>query len=324
MTRSVLLAMLMLSAGLVPCAKAQRESAPPDITSAGAAGPSDAPSKLRRAAGAPGTFNFSARPRGEYIFSADLKDLGGQVSVARAGLDLDMSYQLNDSLGLSLGIEPEVSWYNFSGSSQLIAGQDEPFNDLYRVDITPAFRYGLDEQWTIIGGGLVEFAGEAEADVGESATFGGFIGARYSFSDRFATTFGLLGKSRLEDDAIVLPLIGIEWGITDKLLLSSRGTGLRLDNRINDAWSVWLSGAYESREYRLEDGGLLPEGVVRDRRVPIKVGVDWRPCPSVVLGFEGGVMAWQEFKIDDRNGEDVSEDNTKAAPFIGLNMTIVF
>ncbi|MCC6320188.1 MAG: hypothetical protein IT438_01985 [Phycisphaerales bacterium] len=271
-----------------------------------------------------GGFTVSLTPRGEYAFSADIKTSPGSVSVARASLDAEFNLNVNQRLGFSLGLIPEVSWYNFKNASGLVPGTDEPIDDAYRVDIVPGARYALSQDWVLVGGGLIQFAGEAEADIGDSVTYGGYFGARYRFNERFATTFGIVGKTQLEDSAIFLPLFGLDWSITDTLTLSSSATGLKLANKLDDRWTVWLSGAYESRDFRLDDDNPLPNGVLRDRRVPVKVGFDWTPCSGAVVTLEGGAIVWQEFKIDDESSDTLSEDNTKPAPFVGVSVQLKF
>lgn len=269
-------------------------------------------------------WSFTIIPRAQHTFSSDLKNGGADASVSRLGVDLDLAYQATERLGLTLNLAPEVSWYDFGAGNALVPGTDDPFNDLYRLDIIPGARYSLNERWTLVGGARFELAGESEADAGQSATFGGYFGGRYAASERFAATFGVLVTSRLEDSAFVLPLIGMEWRITDSLTLAARGAGLRIENRINDDWSVWLGGSYESREFRLAEDSPLPEGVVRDRRVPITIGAKWRAADRITVGLEGGAVIWQQFEIDDRNGDDVNKVRTKPAPFVGVSVTIRF
>lgn len=271
-----------------------------------------------------GDFRFSLTPRGQYAFSADLDDSPGSVSVARAEIDAQFSLSINERLGLSLSVLPEVSWYSFSDASGLIPGTDEPFDDLYRLDIVPGVRYALDRDWALTGGFLLQFAGESDADVGDSVTYGGFAGVRYRFSDRFSATFGALGKTRLEDSAIILPLVGVEWAITNTLNLSTSGTGVKITNTLDDNWAVWFAGAYESRDYRLADDGPLPSGVVRDSRVPLKIGLDWSPNPGLKVSLEGGAIIWQEFEIDTRDSDTIAQDNTDPAPYVGLSVQLRF
>src|SRR5262249_44783307 len=159
-----------------------------------------------------------------------------------------------------------------------------------RLDLVPGARYAFNQDWAVVGGGLFEFAGERDVDVEDAVTYGGYVGVRHKFSDNFAATLGLVAKTRLEDTAIFLPLVGVDWNITDKLTLSSSATSVKVTDKLDDHWSFWVSGAWELREYRLEDDGPLPSGVVRDKRIPIKAGIDWSPCPHATISLEAGAV----------------------------------
>jgi hypothetical protein len=173
-------------------------------------------------------------------------------------------------------------------------------------------------------GGIIEFAGDPDADIGDTGTYGGYAGARYAVSESFGFSFGFAAKTRLEDDALVIPLVGIEWKVSDRVTLSTEGTTLRIASKLSDEWSVGLSAGWELREYRLDDEGPVPDGVMSDSRIPIAVSFDWTPSPNVTLAISGGAVVWQEFEFRDSNGDDVSETNTDPAPFIGLSAQFRF
>jgi len=270
--------------------------------------------------------SFEIAPRTQYTFRADLDDSPGSVAVWRGGAAFSLSAPWGDRANFQFTADAEASSYDFNGATGLIAGTDSPISDAYRIRLIPALAYRCSERWAVLGGGLIEFAGEGGADVGDSTTFGGYVGARYAFSEKFALTFGVQGKSRLEDSAIFLPILGFEWHITDKVTLStdSPGVGLRLAAAIDEHWTFVLSGAWELREYRLEDGSPLPDGVMRDDRAPIGASIEWRPNPHITVALSGGAVVWQRYRFDDQNGDRVSEDNTDPAPFIGISARFDF
>ena len=51
----------------------------------------------------------------------------------------------------------------------------------------------VSERWSWFVGGILNFSGEPDADVSDSATYGGFGGARYKFSDKLAVL--VVGKA---------------------------------------------------------------------------------------------------------------------------------
>src|SRR5206468_639149 len=151
----------------------------------------------------------------------------------------------------------------------------EPFSTVYSLRVLPGIAYSLNNDWTILGGGIVELAGEG--GVGDAVTFGGYGGASYKFSDDFSLTFGAIIKTRLEDDTFIAPLIGLRWKIDEKLTIESEGLGIRASAKIDEQFSASVFGRYEVRDYRLEDDGSIPGGVVQDTRLPLGVSLTWSP-----------------------------------------------
>ncbi|MBC7771040.1 MAG: hypothetical protein H7210_00960 [Pyrinomonadaceae bacterium] len=267
---------------------------------------------------------FQLRGGGEYTFSSDIDDSPGDIGIARTNFGVGIGIPIGERSRLSLDVDEEVSWYFFDNAPGLVPGTSDPFELALSTQFQPTFSSQIDERWSWFVGGIVNFAGEADADIGESATYGGFGGARYRFSDTFALSFGLGARTRLEDSTFVIPLIGIEWKVSDRVTVASEGTHIKITAQMNQQLAVTLSGGWELREYRLDDTGPLPDGVARDRRVPVGVTLDWKPADNVQLSLGGGVVVWQEFRFDDRNGDRVSETNTNPAAFVGVSGKFTF
>lgn len=266
---------------------------------------------------------FEVKPRVSHAFRADFDDAGAEVSVTRAGVAAGWSIAVNQRLRLGMSADFESSWYDF-GKSATLPGGGEPLDSAASIRFGPNVFYAIDERWSVFAGAGPEFSGAYGADVGDSFTFGGYVGARYALSEKFALSFGLQGRTRLEEDARLLPLLGIEWQITDDVRLSTEGPGLRLTVRLDDAWSFNVGAAWELREYRLEDDAPIPEGVLRDSRFIVGAGFDFTPSPWVTLSLFGGVVAWQEYRFDDRDGNELLEDNTDPTGFIGFSAAFRF
>ncbi len=316
-TAACMTAALALTAGAAAARQAEAGAAPPPepVTAPSRASvvvPSDRDE--RDSAG----WRFEIGAGFGHAFDADI-DGAGSVAVSRAGLEFSFDAPIAERIRIAFEVNSEASFYDFDGAATLLPGAADPWDDLYSVSFGPTVRVGVDDNWSWFVGADVRFSGEADSDVGESATFGGLAGARYAFSKTFALTFGAFGTSRLEDDPLILPLIGLEWQITDKVRLATRGTGLSITAELSDAFEFSILGAWNSRDYRLEDGRVInPEGVVRDTRVPIGVEVAWSPNPAIRVALEAGVVAWQEFETFDRSGNDIADDNTDPTAYVGL------
>ncbi len=272
-------------------------------------------------------WKLSLTPRGEYAFSAGLRSSGSKVSVGRAGVGVDLSGPLGDQARLLLNGDFESSFYRFKDVAAPLptsSSATEPLSDVFTLRLRPGVAYRLDDRWTLLGGAIVEFSGESGADVGDSVTFGGYGGATYRVSDDLSLTFGVIAKSRLEDDALVVPLLGLRWRINEMFSLTTEGLGARLSAKVSDQMTVSVFGRYEIRDFRLDDEAAVPGGIVQDTRLPIGATIEWAPTPRFSLALSGGVIVAQKFTFLNQHGDELSGDRTKAAPFIGLRAELKF
>lgn len=273
---------------------------------------------------APPPLSFSITPKGEYTFESSLRRSDAKVSIARAGVDMDLGWQANERLRLTFGIEGEASWYDFKNTASLLPGGLDPINDAYLVRFTPGLRLGIDKTWSVLAGGIIEFAGERDVSLGDAATYGGFGGVGIRVSDTLFVTAGVIVKSRLEDDALIAPLLGVRWQINDRLSLENEQLGLRFSAKINEQLTASIFGRYEIRDYRLSDDGSIPEGVLEDQRVPLGAALKWSPSRNINVSLNAGAIVWQRFEFKDANGDDVANDRTRPAAFIGISAEISF
>lgn len=268
--------------------------------------------------------DFSLKATGEVAFQTNLRAGPGDVTVYRAGLNLALLTTLAENWRGTLELSQERSWYNFHGATTIIPGTDRPFNEMQTLRLTPGASHVLSKEWSYSFGGIFDFSFERDADVGDSFTAGGFIGVRYAFSDTFALSFGALAKTRIEKSTLFLPLLGVEWKINDKVQLATRGLGGTLTYQVNDRWSFQLFGEYEAREYRLDGTGPDPDGVIRDRRAPVGVGLTWKPTGQTEISLRGGAIVYQQFRADNSTGTNLTEVRAEPTGFVSLSGVIRF
>jgi Domain of unknown function (DUF6268) len=267
---------------------------------------------------------FSLKPFGLHTFESDLRDSPASVSITRAGIELGLTGALSEGLRWTLAVEYEASWYNWSDAGSILPGGQQPLGEVHDLGLRPGLVYAFDARWSVGLLGIIEFAGERDTDIGDAATYGAIGFASYTVSDDLSLTFGGGFQTRLENDTTFIPAIGIKWNINDRLTLSTLGPGARLTGAINDQWSAFLFGSYSSREYRLADDGAIRDGVVRDRRATLGVGVSYAVGPRLSFELTSGVDVYQKFFFDDENGDRVNALRTKPAPFVGLSGTFRF
>ena len=270
----------------------------------------------------PEGFHMSINPYASYAFDADFHGTDSSMSVSRVGVDTHSRLPLDaPDWHLTIGLAGEYSNYRFSNP-----GPDLNL-DLLNVQFEPGVEYRLSDQWTLYGGAILVAEGDTSADVGDAATYGGYLEAKHKISDKFSYTFGIAIASQIEDDARFSPLIGLDWQINDGLALtvdtSVNGGELRLTQSLSK--TVDLSGVvgYEFRRFRLDDKPIV-DGVLQDTRIPVGLEVAWRPNVAFALRGTVGYVVWQEIEFDDQHGNQLSQRHPDATPYVGVSATFQF
>lgn len=260
-----------------------------------------------------------------HAFAADLDD-GGDVSTTRVGGEIDLlTLKIGDRYRGTVSAGVEGSWYDFSGNTNLIPNADDsPFSQLLTTSLSLNSFYMLDDKWSLFGSIRGAASGESDADFEDTLTFGGALGARYAFSDKFAIIFGAAASTQLEDNVTVLPFLGIDWEISETLRLRSQGTTLSLEQALTERWSAALSAGFESRQFRLNDDSPLPEGVIRDQLLGVGLSAAYTFEGGSSIRFGGGAIVYRELEALNRNGLEVGEQDVDPAPFIFISGNVKF
>lgn len=262
-----------------------------------------------------------------HVFSHDLDD-AGDVSITRAGAKAGVTFPVGRDNAWSLSFGAEGSWYDFSDTN--FGGVTDPWDDARLLTIETSYIATIKDRWQLILGLGVESGMEENAQFEDSLTVTGLVGANYQVNDALALGLGIYAGSRLEDDAFVMPIPFVNWKIDDKWTLASRpstrGGRFSLSYQACESVGVFAFAAFESREFRLDDdpSGPAPEGVGRDRRVPVGLGVTWTPNSQVALEVVGGCDVWCQYTLDDRDGNEIGEQDGDVAPFVGAQLTLRF
>jgi hypothetical protein len=99
---------------------------------------------------------------------------------------------------------------------------------------------------------------------------------------------------------------------------------VRLSYQASESVSLFAEGGWLSREYRLDDEGLAPDGVLTDDRVPVGLGVRYAPSQTFFLTLRAGAMVYQEYQVDDRSGNELVQREGDVTPYFGLEAGLRF
>lgn len=267
---------------------------------------------------------YSVRLGGEMGLNANL-DTAGDATVSRARAGLTVGIPAGERGQMSLGYDYEISGYDFDGATAIIPGAADPWDVVHTHSLSATYFRRASRRWFWLVGGNVSWSAEEHADFGDAATYGGFGAAQFAVTEKLLVGLGVGARSRIEDSVVVYPVILLDWTVSERFKVSNEGRpGLTLSYVPDETLSFDLTGTYEFRDFRLDDGGPLPDGVGSDSRMPISLGVTWTPRPMFTFGARAGVYFFQEFEAMDSNGFTVGSDDADAAPFFALEGRIRF
>jgi hypothetical protein len=268
-----------------------------------------------------------------HFFSTDFDTGGGEVGVDRGFGSLNVSSAPKDTYRWDIDLSWEGSWYSFdNGGSLATAAGGTPWDAVQSIVITPGASFKLDDHWRVNARFLLQFAGENDADVGDSATYGGILAASYSFSDTFTLGLGALVTSRIEDDVLVVPQIIIDWRPCKEFRLSNfagpeafpGGAGLEAIWVLNEEFEIALGARYTYRRFRLSDEAPVADGVGTDQGMPTWIRATMRAKCGARVDLVGGFQFAGEMQLDDSNGNQLEKVDVESAPFLGVFMSWKF
>lgn len=263
-----------------------------------------------------------------YQFESDF-DHGGSFSVQRYAFNFDTSTPVTSSLRAGISLGYEFDKYDFSGTTAF-AGAD-PWSDIHRFSAGLPVSWRMTDSWSLFVSPQVEWYGESGVDHWDDA-FG--YGAVFAVSCRVSPglTLGVgAGVFRRTEETRGFPYVAVDWKITENLRLGnpfrtspSGPAGLELSYRISDRWEIGAGGAYRSFRFRLDDGGVAPNGVgelestVGYARLTCRMGRD------LTLDLYGGAAFNGKMRINDRDGNELGSDDFETAPMAAFSLTLNF
>ncbi len=262
---------------------------------------------------------------GRLAFRANLKSSPGDVQVWNTGGGASIRFPVSEQWRLTFRVHGEYSNYDFGGATALVPGAADPFDDMYEAGTAILAEGAISGPWSLSTGAYIRSAGEPGAAFGDTLWGGGFVGVGYAFSESFRLTIGGGITTRLDDNPLFVPVVGIEWQITERLRLETQGFDLLLKWEPRSWLEVYAKGAWEYRQFRLDDDrAALPSGVIRDNRFPVGGGVAFKPFHGLRIAIEGGAIVYQEFDVLRSSGNKLTDVETEPAAYIMLRVDYRF
>lgn len=257
-------------------------------------------------------------------------DSAGDFSLTRFFSAVSVRVPLEERWTVTGRLLYDLSHYNFDGVERF--GGRDPWTDIHTLALNATISYQVDSAWSVFGGPILIFSGESNADVEDTISGGGVLGATWSPRKDLRLGLGVTVVSALEDDVQVFPLILLNWRFAEQWTLRSAtldagaigGGGLEVAHHLTDQWTLAAGVVFQSARFRLDDRGFAPEGVGENRRVPIFLRAAWNPSRQVGLSVLGGVTVGGELTIEDRDGNRLFREDYDPSPFVGVNLVLRF
>jgi hypothetical protein len=219
--------------------------------------------------------------------------------------------------------------YDFSNPSAF--GPEQPWDDIHSFRLSLPWRWKINEKWMGFISPTLRYTGESGVDLSDALTGGGFVTFAYRYSDRLSIGPGLAVLTQLEDDTQAIPILAIQWKLTETVSLqtgsgvgATMGPGLTLSWRPKREWSFSVGGRYEKLRFRLDDDGSTPGGIGEDRSFPIFTSIEYRFNPKTRISLLGGLEVGGELRLEDTDGETIMEKDHDRAGFLGMAFSVQF
>lgn len=275
---------------------------------------------------APSKWTLSLTFEGEAVESADFDDVGGDISATSIRGRFDAIYKLDETHRLILGFGVGQTEYDLDGVTGLVPGAVDPFDTVEEYEVRAGVMGKYQEKWNWAVIGRVRSEGESSADFSDTLQYGGVFSLAYQVNPKLSVGGSLLVMSSLEDDVRIIPLPVINWKIDeDTWSIATSDAGVQLLYKSSETLLIRATLlSFSVREFRLDEKGPLPSGVIRETRVGLGVGADWNPKPKITVSGMIGAYPFMEYESFNSSGDDIADDETDAPLFITFGVTFRF
>lgn len=261
---------------------------------------------------------------------ADFDSDNGEFGFSTYGAGLRLSKGIGERGTLGANISFSLLDYDITAgptatinsAASIGAGLDDVYETAIIVDYTHRGEGNFSYQ---LGVGVVS-AGEDGANFSDTIDVLGTAGFLYRYSDKLSLGLGVLVKSRLEDDVLVIPVPQIRYKIDDRWMLETERAGAKLSYKSSDSLTYGLAAEYIQETFRLNDGHspLASEGVVNHSRVPVSIFALYAPAPQIEILARVGASLASDIEFLDRNGNDITKEDIDTAIFGSINVSFRF
>ncbi len=263
----------------------------------------------------------------QHRFDTDV-DSGGEFNVSSFKTGIGMQKPWTDRLGLDVSASYARDAYDFE-TSETLGGK--PWEDINSFRTRAILRYQQDPQWIFMGGGFL-FSSQEEDAKEDSMEGGAMAGVIHIYNPSLIVGLGLIAFTQLEDDTLVVPFPLVRWAFAENWafetgasdLGASSGPGMHLTWQCAAQWTYKAGAQLQRRRFRLDDDGVVPDGVGEDISVPLYVQAAWQINDATVVELIAGIHTAGELTLEDDSGDEIASEDYDPAGTIGIRAAMVF
>lgn len=263
------------------------------------------------------SISWTAHADVTYFDETDFDDGSGTLKALRTAVGIRADMKLGEGK-LSVGFDAAFTDYDF----EITSGNS--FDDVTSMTLSAMYRARLNDKGFWFVGGSINSAYESGAQFEDSfsgAVLGGYL---HKMSDTLDLGIGVMVKTRLEDDVLVLPVPQIRYNMGNGWTLESQRAGVRVMYAMNESLSFGLSGEYQSSSFRLDETNAIPEGAATESRIPIAFRVEYKPSTNFRIHGHVGAALGNQLEFFDNAGNTISEPDLDTSIFFGFGGSFTF
>lgn len=259
---------------------------------------------------------------------------GANFNVQSVGMAAYNNLKLNPCYTLDTSLSYEYNDYQFHNNRFQWKNAFD-WNKIHVVSLNSLLKYTLDEKWSFYGGPIINVGAEEGADFGDSLSGGGVAGFKYIYSPTLSAGAGLAVVSKIEDPAIIAPLVSLDWIFYEKCTMhlgfsdigSGTGYGVEVSWAPLECLTLSAGGQAQDNRFRLSDNRQLghpAKGVGSDRFTVLYAKAAWQFAKFAnIEGFAGGALNGS-LKLENKDGRAIREQDYASTPMLGLRTCINF
>lgn len=224
---------------------------------------------------------------------------------------------------LRAGAEYAYTRFAFADDTRLGLAGSEPFRHVQEVRLSAQLLTPWSSTWRsqLFGAITSGFESGAAPDNAFSGIAG--LGVVRRFSDRLSIGLGglLLGHMGSEG-TIVVPIVLLDWQITERLALRNRREitlAYLLDPQGRLALEA-VASFFGSKQFRLDGAGAVPGGVAEIEGFDVGGRVVWEPFPALTVDGTVGAALEQVLRIESHVGREIADVDLEDA--LQLSLTV--